>query len=145
MNDNLQAQKSSASVLKNRLIAAMLFFIPAFVVIGGFLLGPQVLKQYDLQNVTNINCIVTSVESQIASTTSRTGLGGSSAQVLIRTSSCGDLLLSDGVTKENSEEIAKQFVINSTYRFEVGSGSQKLRGLLDILGVTPEIINYQEL
>ena len=143
MKKEPRAQRSSTSVAKERLIAVALFLIPAFIVIGGFLLGPQALQQYDARNPMTVECTVTSAEDQLATTTSRTGLGGSSAQVLIRTSSCGDLLLTDGVTKQNGEDIAERFSNSSTYSFEVGSGSQKLRWLLDLIGVTPKIFAYE--
>lgn len=118
-------------------LAAWLCGILLFVAL--FLIGPSVLRAYDDAHPMTKTCQVTSANPETSSTVSRTGIGGSNQQIVIESGDCGTLLLRMGVTEENRADLTAELTSGDDYHFIIGEGSWNIRGLLRILGVTPEV------
>lgn len=88
--------------------------IPMFVFVAFIFAGPWL----DSKDVQTFQCQVVSAEPR----TSRGGSRGSvsTASVLLKTSNCGQLGISRGVSFDNREEIASTFKIGATYEFDIG-------------------------
>jgi hypothetical protein len=111
------------------------------VIVGVVFVGPAVVQSYDADHKTTITCQVTSAEGEMQSTSSR-GIGGPIAQVVISTSDCGRLLLRDGVTRANNEQIAARLAPPGEYRIEVGTASWNIRGLLHAIRRDPSAFGF---
>lgn len=117
------------------LLVLALFAIVLFV----FLIGPDILTRYDKAHMTTISCKVTAAYAGSASTRSLKGGGTSLPQVEYRSSDCGTLVLSRGLTAELAEKRAAEIVRGERYDFRIGEGSARLRGLLQAVGVAPNV------
>ncbi|TFC59635.1 hypothetical protein [Cryobacterium sp. TMB1-7] len=85
------------------------------VVFGvGVLFGPEL----DLISVESVRCEVVSAEPRSSSG----GLRGSAstASVLIQTSDCGRLAITEGVTFDGRQELAASFQVGAEYEFDIG-------------------------
>ncbi len=112
-----------------------LFALVLFV----FLIGPDMLAKYDSAHVTTISCKVTAAYAGSASSRSLKGAGTSSNQVEYRSPDCGTLVLSRGLTAESAEKKAAEIVRGERYDFRIGEGSARLRGLIQSVGVAPDV------
>jgi hypothetical protein len=65
--------------------------------------------------------------------------GTSSNQVEYRSPDCGTLVLSRGLTAESAEKKAAEIVRGERYDFRIGEGSARLRGLIQSVGVAPDV------
>ncbi|WP_310205718.1 hypothetical protein [Paenarthrobacter nitroguajacolicus] len=88
--------------------------IPMSLFLVFVFLGPWL----DSKDVQTLRCEVVSAEPVISSGGTRGG--ASTASVLVRTSNCGTLAISRGVSFENRDEVASGFTIGATYGFDVG-------------------------
>ncbi|WP_052274383.1 hypothetical protein [Arthrobacter sp. L77] len=100
------------------------------LVVGGFLLG---IPLWNTMGIETRRCEVVSAGPMTSSGGSRGS--ASTAGVLIGTSSCGSLELSQGVTRDTRDEIAASFVIGAEYDIETGWFSRVVMiELLDEIG-----------
>lgn len=96
------------------------------VVVAGFLLSPRL----DSIAVETVRCEVTSAAPKTASGGSRGS--ASSPAVLIQTSNCGPLEISEGVTFDERQEVASSFEVGAEYDFDIGWFSRVvMKDLLD--------------
>lgn len=116
-------------------------FIILAVIAGGVFIGPATLNSYDDAHSIAIRCAVTSGDAQ-ANSSSYRGIGGSTPQVVIRTSDCGSLIIRQGVTRANRESIASELK-PGTYSIDVGAGSWKMRGLLGAINIDPTAYSFR--
>jgi hypothetical protein len=98
-----------------------------------------VIAKYDSAHVTTISCTVTAAYAGSASSRSLKGAGTSSNQVEYRSPDCGTLVLSRGLTAESAEKKAAEIVRGERYDFRIGEGSARLRGLIQSVGVAPDV------
>jgi hypothetical protein len=117
------------------LLVLALFAIVLFV----FLIGPEILTRYDKAHMTTISCEVNAAYAGSASTRSLKGGGTSFPQVEYRSSDCGTLMLSRGLTAELAEKRAAEIVRGERYDFRIGEGSARLRGLFQAVGVAANV------
>lgn len=80
--------------------------------------------------VESIRCEVVSAEPRTSSGGSRGS--ASTAGVLVETSDCGSISVSQGVTFDNREEVAASFKPGSEYEFDIGWFSRVV--MEDVLG-----------
>jgi hypothetical protein len=131
--DQTEPENHSASLRKKRLIVTS--WIAAILLILAFFgIGPVLLNAYDREHPVTKACEVTTAQAGSSSTVSRTGIGGSSEQVVVESKNCGELLLREGVNKDNSDEIASGLTPGNEYDFILGGGSVRLEKLLDFFG-----------
>jgi hypothetical protein len=126
--------------------AWVLFVLWAFVIVfvsSFFLAGPEVLRSYDDAHRVQLVCMVSSAEASTGSSRSTKGVGASRPQVIIESRECGKFVLREGVTKDNSGDIASSFKSGTTYELEVGDGSLTMRSLLRVFGASPELLGYR--
>lgn len=135
--NQIELEARSASLKKKRIVVISWVGI-VVLVLAFFGIGPLILDAYDRQHPLTRTCQVTSAEAGSSSTVSRTGVGSSSEQVVIESNDCGELLLREGFDKGNSPEIANTFESGRQYDFILGGGSVRLRGLLDLFGLSIE-------
>jgi hypothetical protein len=127
---------------KNNLIVAAIVLGPLILGVGLFVVAPTAHIQYDETHQTDVTCTVTSAEGGVRSSVSRIGAGSSRAQVEIRTDDCGVLRLQEGVTEDNSAEIAARLTPGGHYVFTIGEGSWSARGAFELLGKSPLVYGY---
>ncbi|ABM10178.1 hypothetical protein AAur_2805 [Paenarthrobacter aurescens TC1] len=96
----------------DRLWAWLAIPLCAFLVF--VLVGPWL----DTKDVQTLQCEVVSAEPGTNSGGTRGG--ASTASVLVKTSNCGTLGISRGVSFDNRDEVASSFTIGATYGFDVG-------------------------
>jgi hypothetical protein len=113
------------------------------VVVGVFAVGPGVLASYDDSHRETLTCRIDSADAISGRSSSRTGIGGESAVVRVRTSSCGILDMRQGVTVENVDDIAADLTDGETYDFSVGSGSLRLERLLQLFRQEPPFYDFR--
>ncbi|WP_420363001.1 hypothetical protein AABM26_00595 [Curtobacterium aetherium] len=63
--------------------------------------------------------------------------------MVIESGECERFVLREGVTADNSDDIASGFEIGEKYDLEPGDGSLKMRGLLRVFGACPELLGYR--
>jgi hypothetical protein len=114
-------------------------------VVAFFFFGRGWIASYDKEHPVALDCRISSAKASAVSTHSGRGIGSFTDQVEIQTSNCGHLVLRDGITSENSDEIAAKFQVGNTYRITLGEGSLILRPLLSILGTVPEVRGYKRM
>jgi len=119
-------------------IAVAILAISTVVLLGGFVIGPSILENYDNSHPLEKSCKISSAIPETSSTVSRTGIGGSTDQIVIESSDCGKLLLRQGISERNRDEIALQFTEGDVHTFSIGEGSWTLRPFLKALRVSPE-------
>jgi len=112
------------------------------VIVGVVFIGPAVVRSYDADHRTTITCDVTAAEGEMQSSSSR-GIGGPIPQVVISTRDCGRLLLRDGVTRSNNEQIAARLSPPGEYRIEVGTASWNIRGVLHAIRRDPSAYGFE--
>ncbi|MGR0159382.1 hypothetical protein [Paenarthrobacter nitroguajacolicus] len=88
--------------------------LPMSALLVFIFLGPWL----DSKDVQTLECEVVAAEP--ATSSGGTRGGASTASVLVRTSNCGTLGVSRGVSFENQDEVASSFTIGATYGFDVG-------------------------
>jgi len=118
--------------------AAVIVFVSSF-----FLAGPAVLRSYDDAHRVRLVCVVSSAEASTGSSRSAKGAGASTPQVVIESREGGKFVLREGVTKDNSRDVASSFKSGTRYDLEVGDGSLTLRSLLRVFGASPELLGYR--
>ncbi|MFJ6453791.1 hypothetical protein [Paenarthrobacter sp. NPDC091669] len=96
----------------NRVGLGLALLMPALLIF--ILLGPWL----DSKDVQTLECEVVAAEPVTSSGGTRGG--ASTASVLVKTSNCGTLGVSRGVTFENRDEVASSFTIGATYGFDIG-------------------------
>lgn len=141
--DSHDAKSRGKSRRRNRLTALLLLVLVIVVPTGLFFVGPLALGAYDDSHVVPLVCTVTSAQGQSASVVSRTGIGGSSPQVSIRSNDCGTLIVKRGITNANRDQVASQFVRGDRYEFTVGRASLNLRSVLRVIRVAPEVFGFR--
>ncbi|NII40690.1 hypothetical protein E9228_001326 [Curtobacterium flaccumfaciens] len=112
------------------------------VIVCVVFVGPAVVHSYDADHKTTITCDVTSAEGEMQSSSSR-GIGGPIAQVVISTRDCGRLLLREGVTRANNEQIAARLSPPGEFRIEVGTASWDMRGVLHVIRRDPTAYGFE--
>lgn len=105
--------------------------------------APASLNAYDAAHHTWISCEVQSAHAETGSNVSRTGIGGSRAEVEIRTKGCGSLLLREGVTQANSKRVAASLEKSPKVQIEVGSGSYAIRSILGLINRLPTAYGFR--
>lgn len=110
-----------------------------------FFFGRGWIASYDKEHPVALQCRISSAKASAVSTHSGRGVESFTHQVDIQTSNCGHIVLGDGITSENSDEIAAGFQAGNTYRITLGEGSLNLRPLLSILGTVPEVRGYKRI
>ena len=106
------------------------------VVFGvGVLFGPEL----DSISVESVRCEVVSAEPRSSSG----GLRGSAstASVLIQTSNCGRLAITEGVTFDGRQELAASFQVGGEYEFDVGWLSRVI--MKDVLHQIQSVQGYR--
>jgi hypothetical protein len=106
------------------------------VVFGvGVLFGPEL----DSISVESVRCEVVSAEPRSSSG----GLRGSAstASVLIQTSNCGRLAITEGVTFDGRQELAASFQVGAEYEFDVGWLSRVI--MKDVLHQIQSVQGYR--
>ncbi|WP_146244605.1 hypothetical protein [Curtobacterium sp. MCPF17_001] len=121
------------------LLVLALFALVLFV----FLIGPTMLEKYDSAHRTTISCEMTAAYAGSASSRSLRGVGTSSNQVEYRSTDCGTLVMSGGLTTEAAEEKAAEIVRGGRYEVKIGAGSARLRGLFQGIGVAPNVFDVR--
>jgi len=112
-------------------------------IIAFFFFGRGWIASHDEAHPVWLTCTVESAKASAASTHAGRGIGSYVDQVDLQTGNCGHLVLREGVTSQNSEDIADRFKKGQEYRIKLGEASIRLRGLLSALGTVPEIRGYQ--
>lgn len=105
--------------------------------------APASLNAYDAAHHTLISCEVQSAHAETGSSVSRTGIGGSRAEVEIRTKGCGSLLLREGVTQANSKRVATSLERSPKVQIEVGSGSYAIRSIFGLINRLPTAYGFR--
>ncbi|WP_439692832.1 hypothetical protein ACRQ4B_00800 [Curtobacterium sp. SP.BCo] len=118
-------------------VMLVLIFIVAF-----FSFGRGWIASYDEAHPVWLTCTIESSKASAASTHAGRGIGSYVDQVDLQTENCGHLVLRDGVSSQNSENIAARFKKDEKYRIQLGEASIRLRGLLSALGTVPEVRGY---
>lgn len=113
-----------------------------FIILAVFV-GPAWLNAYDAANHTWITCEVKSAHAETGSNVSRTGIGGSRAEVEISTKGCGSLLLRQGITQANSKRVATTLEESGKVEIEVGSGSYAIRSVLAVINRLPTAYGFR--
>ncbi|WP_043440791.1 hypothetical protein [Arthrobacter sp. L77] len=72
----------------------------------------------DTLAVETVRCEIVSAEPRTASGGSRGSV--STSEVLVQTSDCGPVIIDQGVSSDNQEEIASSFAVGSEYEFDIG-------------------------
>jgi hypothetical protein len=120
-------QRAHTRQRRNKRVAVAILAISTVVLLGGFIIGPSILDNYDNSHPLEKSCKVSSAIPETSSTVSRTGIGRSTDQIVIESSDCGKLLLRKGITEKNRDEIASQFTEGDVHTFSIGEGSWTLR------------------
>lgn len=110
--------------------------------VGVLFVGPAVVRSSDAAHRTTITCHVTAAEGEVRSTHSR-GITRTTPQVVVSTSDCGELLVREGVTRTNTEQIATRFHPLGRYRIEVGAASWHIRHLLQAIRRDPLVYGFE--
>jgi hypothetical protein len=113
-----------------------------FLILATFV-GPAILNAYDAAHHKWISCEVESAHAETGSNVSRTGIGGSRAEVEIRTKDCGSLLLRQGITQANSKRVATSLEQRGKVQIEVGSGSYAIRSILGLINRLPTAYGFR--
>ena len=110
-------------------------FLLTLVVVGGVLFSPVL----DSIAVESVRCEVVSAEPRSSSG----GLRGSAstASVLIQTSHCGRLAITEGVTFDGRQELAASFQVGAEYEFDVGWLSRVI--MKDVLHQIQSVQGYR--
>ena len=90
----------------------------AFLLMVVVFLGVMFSQQLDSVAVETVRCEVVSAEPRSSSG----GLRGaaSTPSVLIQTSNCGRLAITEGVTFDGRQELASSFEVGAEYEFDIG-------------------------
>ncbi|ROP72228.1 hypothetical protein [Curtobacterium sp. PhB115] len=127
------ARRNKRSVRRDRITVVVglivVVLVPVLLMFG----GPVALKLYDAGHRTIVTCSVSSAESAVGSSRSLRGVGTSTNQIYIDTKDCGELVLRWGVTAANRESITRELSSGGSFRFDIGEGSYRLRGLLGVV------------
>lgn len=91
----------------------------------------QQARVWDSIAVESIRCEVVSAEPRTSSGGSRGS--ASTAGVLVQTSNCGSISVSQGVTFQNKEKIASSFMKGSVFEFDIGVTGRRCPIEIDLL------------
>lgn len=97
------------------------------------------IPAWDSIAVESIRCEVVSAEPRTSSGGSRGS--ASTAGVLVQTSNCGSISVSQGVTFENEEKIASSFTKGSVFEFDLGWFSRVV--MKDLGNGIPSVRDYR--
>lgn len=137
MSTDQRAPKRKQAVTFWLLIAlVVLLFVGVVAVIA----GPLALNSYDKSHLTSIECAVSSVDAGNSGVSAKGA--ATTSEILVSTQDCGTLSLQWGVTKENREAMAAELRPGVRYAFDIGEGTQRLRGLLDVVHLTPSVYGF---
>ena len=111
----------------------------AFLLMVVVFLGVMFSQQLDSVAVETVRCEVVSAEPRSSSG----GLRGSAstASVLIQTSNCGRLAITEGVTFDGRQELAASFQVGAEYEFDVGWLSRVI--MKDVLHQIQSVQGYR--
>lgn len=112
-------------------------------VVAFFVFGRGWIAWYDEAHPVWLTCTIESAKVSAVSTHAGRGFGSYVDQVDLQTENCGHLVLRQGISSQNSENIAARFKEDQQYRILLGEASIRLRGLLSALGTVPEVRGYQ--
>lgn len=90
----------------------------AFLLMVVVLVGVMFSQQLDSLAVETVRCEVVSAEPRSSSGGSRGA--ASTPSVLIQTSNCGPLAITEGVTFDGRQELASSFQAGAEYEFDIG-------------------------
>jgi hypothetical protein len=90
----------------------------AFFLMVVVFLGVMFSQQLDSVAVETVRCEVVSAEPRSSSGGSRGA--ASTPSVLIQTSNCGRLAITEGVTFDGRQEVASSFQVGAEYEFDIG-------------------------
>ncbi len=138
------APLKKGAVLRGRLIFTVAIVLMVAIV-AFFFFGRGWIASYDKAHPVVLVCTISSAKASAVSTHSGRGIGSYTNQVDIQTANCGHLVIRDGVTSQNSDDIASAFSDGGKYRITLGEASLHLRGLLSVLGTVPEVRGYKRL
>ncbi|WP_412147448.1 hypothetical protein [Curtobacterium flaccumfaciens] len=130
-------------VFRNRSIAVLLLFLVVVVPILAFFVAPIALGVYDDAHPMSVTCTVESAEAGSTSSRSLKGVGSSGSQVVIETKGCGRLLVDLGIKKDNVDRVADELKAGQRYRFIVGEGTYRLRSVLQLVKVAPDVRDFK--
>jgi len=119
------------------LTVLLLIVLAVFVV-------PAILNSYDRVHREWISCTVADAVAGNGSNVSRTGIGGSQAEIEISTKECGSLLLRQGVTESNSRRLVETLKQSKRFQIEVGSGYYSIRKALALMNRLPSAYRFRE-
>jgi hypothetical protein len=130
-------------VFRNRTIALLLLFLVVVLPILAFSVAPIALGVYDDSHPMPVTCAVESAKAGSASSRSLKGVGSSGSQVVIETKGCGRLLIDSGINKHNVDRVADEFKVGQRYRFIVGERTYRLRSVLQLVKVAPDVRDFK--
>ncbi len=108
----------------------------AILLIG---LGVALSPYLDTIAVKTVRCEIESAEPRTASGGSRGS--ASTAEVLVETSNCGPVVIDQGVSFDNQEEVAASFRVGSEYEFDIGWYSRVI--MKNLRGNYPSAQDYR--
>ncbi|WIE57612.1 hypothetical protein DEI96_015890 [Curtobacterium sp. MCLR17_031] len=120
----------------------MLFLVVVLPILA-FSVAPIALGVYDDSHPMPVTCAVESAKAGSASSCSLKGVGSSGSQVVIETKGCGRLLIDSGLNKHNVDRVADEFKVGQRYRFIVGEGTYRLRSVLQLVKVAPDVRDFK--
>ncbi|WIE71768.1 hypothetical protein [Curtobacterium sp. MCJR17_020] len=130
-------------VVRNRIIAVLLLFLVVVVPILTFLVAPIALGAYDDSHSLTATCTVESAKARSTSSRSLKGVGSSGGQVVIETKDCGRLLIDSGINSDNVNRVAGELKVGQRYQFTVGEGTYRLRSVLQLFKVAPDVRDFE--
>lgn len=139
----LRTDVARRRVFRNRAVAVLLLFLVVVVPILAFFGAPIALGVYDDSHPMSVTCTVESAKAGSASSRSLKGIGSSGSQVVIETIGCGRLLIDSGINKDNVGRVVDELKAGQRYRFEVGEGTYRLRSVLELFKVAPDVRDFK--
>jgi len=126
-----------------RLLAILVLVLVVVVPVLLFFIGPLALLAHDDGHRTTVQCDVQGSRVGTTSAKSLKGAGASGTQVVVTTSNCGLILLRDGITSANAEDVAKRLNPGRVAEFDLGDWTYELRGMLAVFGISPAAYSYR--
>lgn len=119
--------------------------VTVLVVVGlGYGVGGMVMLGYDKNHHVPVECTVVGAEG--GRTASGGGRGSVSLyEVVIMTSDCGHLVMADGVSQANVDEIIDDLDQGGRFRLQFGAINKVMRPILDLTGTYPSVYGYEKL
>jgi hypothetical protein len=120
---------------------AIVTIVVMLVGVAVILFGAPLLRTVDSTNPTDLRCTVTGAAAGTASAGQRGGATWS--RVLIETSDCGQLTLTQGIDEHNRDSVAADLNDGGVYTFSIGGGTKFLLPGLRLFGLTPEVTGFE--